>query len=175
VAFHFEKDMSSVISGAAFVGLMVSFYALYIELEMERAARTGIEFKAACDIGKGMSCSAVLSSKYGKVLSLWGLVPHHHWLDVPNALVGGIYFLIALVYPLYKHVPAMRSLFMGVSCVAIAFCAYLAYVLRYVLHDFCLVCVSSYVINLIIFLAALREMTARPARREKARAATKLD
>lgn len=72
---------------------------------------------------------------------------------MPNALLGSCFYILALLAPLVRLPPI---LFLLVSTLAVAFSVYLAYVLRYVLHDFCIVCVASYVINGVMFICAAR-------------------
>jgi vitamin-K-epoxide reductase (warfarin-sensitive) len=139
---------------AACLGVLVSAYALYVE------SMHGTEgYVAMCDISEHASCSKVLTSEFGKILSFSGLVPKDSPLDVPNALLGLGFYAAMLLHPV---LPALAVL--AAATFSVALSCYLAYILATVLHDFCAVCVCSYVINLVIFaLAARRALEVRPA------------
>jgi vitamin-K-epoxide reductase (warfarin-sensitive) len=100
-----------------------------------------------------MSCSRALTGPYGKVLSLWGLVAKGGALDVPNSAIGLCFYLLALA-PWDRLGPAGGDAFMVAALASLAFSAYLAYVLRYILHEFCIICVTSYCINALLFAAS---------------------
>jgi vitamin-K-epoxide reductase (warfarin-sensitive) len=151
---------------AALFGMSASLYALYVELEVEKAAGLGLEFHAACDRG-GMSCSRVLSSSYAHILSHWQLVEKHSALDISNAILGFAFYLFALVHDKVVPGAAGRMLLLVGSVGSLAFSMYLAYVLKVVLKDFCIVCTSMYVANMIIFVTAARRALS-PALRSSA-------
>ena len=145
------------IQWASVFGLLLSFYALYVE--HQAVAMPG--YKAACDIESlGVSCSKVFKSKYGRMMSYFGVVPNGHALDQPNAVLGIAFYGIALLLPKMKFIPkGVRTLGMWLaSCVSCASSAWLGYILVNVLHDICIVCVSTYVVNAIIFFFSTREL-----------------
>ena len=145
------------IQWASVFGLLLSFYALYVE--HQAVAMPG--YKAACDIESlGVSCSKVFKSKYGRMMSYFGVVPNGHAFDQPNAVLGIAFYGIALLLPKMKFIPkGVRTLGMWLaSCVSCASSAWLGYILVNVLHDICIVCVSTYVVNAIIFFFSTREL-----------------
>ena len=85
---------------------------------------------------------------------------------MPNALLGSVFYIIALLAPLIGLPPIVMLL---VATAAVVFSGYLAYILRYVLHDFCVVCVASYVLNAALFVCAARDAL-RPATAAAAKA-----
>ena len=90
------------IQWASVFGLLLSFYALYVE--HQAVAMPG--YKAACDIESlGVSCSKVFKSKYGRMMSYFGVVPNGHALDQPNAVLGIAFYGIALLLPKMKFIP----------------------------------------------------------------------
>ena len=140
------SSASSVITAAAICGICVSSYALYVE---SRLGEKGYE--AMCDFSESASCSAVLGSEYSHILSMSGLVSAGSKLDIPNAALGLVFYFLSLAHGVFPPV-----LVLAAATVALAFSAYLAYVLAYVLKDFCLVCVASYILNVVIFAGAAR-------------------
>ena len=67
--------MSAVRNWAIF-GLILSYYALYVERKIEHKGNDDEEFTALCDIESiGASCSAVFQLPEGRMLSLFGIVP----------------------------------------------------------------------------------------------------
>ena len=157
------------------LGITVALYALWVEYKKACEKAGGEKFEALCDIKGVGSCSDVLMSEYGHILSKWGLCPAGTAFDVPNPVLGIIFYLLVALWPL-----ADRRAVLAASTGSLVFSAYLAYILAVELKDFCIVCVSSYVINLAIFAAELREFSAvaapaaAPAEKKK-RAAKKAD
>lgn len=145
--------MSLPIRLAAVAGIAVSLYALYVEYEVEKAKQSGGMYQAACDLASWASCSRVLSSSYGHILSHWNLVSHDSPLNLPNAATGLLFYVLSLLPPLF---PGWEVLHLAASTAALAFSLFLAYVLRFVLKDFCLVCVTSYALNIVIFIFSAR-------------------
>lgn len=144
--------MGRFIPAMACLGLLVSSYAFYVE-SRKFADPT---YEALCDLSAQMSCSKVLTSSYGHILSHWGLVPKDSPLDLANASLGSVYYAIMLFSPLFP-----KEFVMFLSLVSVAFSAYLGYVLKYILEDLCLVCLTSYVVNFLIFIGAVGRMTSK--------------
>lgn len=144
---------SRILSLACWAGIAVSCYALYVEHAIHTAKASGLEYTAACDFGASASCSKVLSSKYAKILSFAGLVPQDSMLDLPNAALGLVFYFTVL---LWRALNLPSIILLIAATASLAFSAFLGYVLAFILHDFCLVCVTCYVINTIVFGCAAR-------------------
>ena len=133
------------------IGLVLSSYAVYVEQQKE----LNPSFEALCDINSSVSCSKVFSSEQGKIWSYFGLIPKGHFLDQPNAVYGLLFYTAVLVLELL-----FRKSKLGVTLqfiLAIFGCIlslYLGYVLKFVLHDFCMVCVGTYICNTVILLGS---------------------
>ena len=148
-------------------GLALSGYALHVESQVDNPMYT-----PGCDVtifGFSASCTKVFKSEQGHMLSYFGLVPHGHAADVPNAIIGIAFYLFALVLPLCKNVPVgLRQNLMLLAAVSAAVSSvWLATVLHYVLHDFCIVCVSTYVVNAVILYSAVFRGSGMGARKAK--------
>jgi vitamin-K-epoxide reductase (warfarin-sensitive) len=150
---------SLLIYAAATAGVAVSLYALYVE---RHAKDDG--FVALCDLSPTVSCSDVLTSEFSHVLSYWRLVAPGSALDVPNAALGVLFYLGAL-----SHALLPRAAVLGAATLSVALSLYLAYVLAFVLHDTCVLCISTYVLNFLIFMGAARRALA-PAAAARAKA-----
>jgi uncharacterized membrane protein len=83
----------------------------------------------------------------GKLVSYFGIIPKGHVLDVPNAVLGSLFYLQQLV------MGGMPDLVLNPVMVSFAFCTsiFLAYQLTFVLGDLCLLCWSTHVINATLF------------------------
>jgi vitamin-K-epoxide reductase (warfarin-sensitive) len=129
------------------LGLILSLYAVYVEHKMEHLAEHDEEFTALCDIPSiGASCSTVFTLPVGKLLSYFGMVPKGSLLDVPNAMLGAIFYAVQLLVPSLP--PAVNTVMV---CCAMASSVFLAYQLTFVLGDLCLLCWSTHVINSTLF------------------------
>ncbi|XP_065173512.1 vitamin K epoxide reductase complex subunit 1-like protein 1 [Atheta coriaria] len=128
---------------SCFCGLALSIYAYTVELQ----ASVNENYEAMCDISEHMSCSKVFTSQYGKGFGFIGkLLGEKSPLNVPNSLVG------IMAYSLLATLAQSNSLFITkmsyvLVLVSNLFSLYFAYILYFVLYDFCVVCVSTYVVN----------------------------
>ena len=125
----------------ALVGIAVSCYALYVEHKTAAASVMGQEYEALCDIKwLGVSCSKVFKSKYGKMLSLFGIVPKGHVLDQPNAALGIVFYVCTFILPLMRKIPqgVRATAMLAASTLSCAVSCYLGYVLAVILKDFCI-------------------------------------
>tara|TARA_Y100000310_G_scaffold281791_1_gene302533 strand:- start:1440 stop:1796 length:357 start_codon:yes stop_codon:yes gene_type:complete len=114
-----------IIEVLAWIGLIISVYALYVKLRVEHNRK----FKPLCDIKKNISCTRAFTSKYGNLAIL------------PNPLIGVIFYVLVLLLPQFLMVLSIIGL------IATFYLAYLSAEQR----NFCLVCLSIYLVNILIF------------------------
>lgn len=134
------------------IGLGLSIYALYVE----HRASTDETYEAVCDISDQISCSKVFLSEYGKIFSYLGVVPKDSLLDLPNAFYGVIYYvLFGTVYSFSRKTAIGQLVLQLLTTFSLVLCAYLGYLLAYVLKDKCLVCFGTYICNFILFIGVL--------------------
>jgi vitamin-K-epoxide reductase (warfarin-sensitive) len=113
----------------AIIGLLICLYALYVELRYRKKP-----YKPWCDIGKHISCTKAFGSRYGSLLFL------------PNPAYGLIFY--ALVYSVgWSKLYTSYLAIIGVIVSAIL--AYFSYVKQ---KNFCIVCSSIYVINILLLI-----------------------
>ncbi|CAB1343708.1 unnamed protein product [Coregonus sp. 'balchen'] len=118
-------------------GLFLSFYALHVEISREKDP----EYRAMCDLGDSVSCSKVFTSRWGRGFGLVQFfVAKDSALNQPNSLLGIIFYTLQLA---------------------------LAGVLAFILGDFCVVCVSTYVVNFLLLFTNLKRRTGLKAVKEK--------
>lgn len=77
------------------------------------------------------------------MLSYFGIIPEGHFLDVPNALLGAIYYVYMLL--LSPSFPIELTYFMAMA--AFSSSVFLAFQLTFVVKELCLLCWSTHVIN----------------------------
>jgi vitamin-K-epoxide reductase (warfarin-sensitive) len=139
-------SVASIVAGIIFSG-----YAVYVEHRTSLDA----DYEALCDISEKVSCSKVFTSDYGHILSQVGLVSKGSSLDLPNAALGFFFYLVYLVfYRLFRNSKLGQLSLLGMSVLSLMFSAYLSVVLATVLHEFCVVCTSSYVCNFGLFVSS---------------------
>ncbi|XP_064647857.1 vitamin K epoxide reductase complex subunit 1-like protein 1 isoform X2 [Lineus longissimus] len=124
-------------------GIVVSMYALYIEVKKAKDKN----YVAICDISDRMSCSKVLTSKYGKGFGIVGLlVGNDHFLNMPNCILGIIFYILQLTLG-YIVAPWSNTALFYLSVASCIGSLYLACILFFVLKDICLICITTYFIN----------------------------
>lgn len=148
--------MAAPLQVAGVVGLCVSLYAVYVERKHEEDP----SYEAACDVSELMSCSRVLTSEWGHIVSQLGILPKDHPFDLANATFGVLYFSVVALHdflPLPSYSAKAGVVFvltLPVVCVSL----YLAYILLTVLQDVCLVCISLYAVDASVLYLSYRGM-----------------
>ncbi|XP_067121083.1 vitamin K epoxide reductase complex subunit 1-like protein 1 [Centruroides vittatus] len=135
------------------IGLVLSFYAYHVETKKEKDKK----YRAMCDISGHMSCSAVFNSRYGKGFGIMGsLFGEKSILNQPNSIYGIIFYTLQLILGEINQ-PYAARLYLGFAIISIVGSVYLAYILAFILHDFCVVCVATYVLNAALLFCSLHK------------------
>ncbi|KAG9349987.1 hypothetical protein JZ751_026340 [Albula glossodonta] len=149
--------------GLCVLGLVLSVYALHVEISRERDP----EYRAMCDLAQSVSCSKVFTSRWGRGFGLVQLfVPKDSALNQPNSVLGIIFYTLQLA--LGQSASSRAALFLIFSSwVSVAGSVYLAGVLVLVLGDFCVVCVSTYLVNFALLYTNLKRRVGLERGKEK--------
>lgn len=141
------------------VGFLLASYAYYVEFKFNEAQRLGLHYRALCDIGM-FSCTKVFSSEFGHLTQFLGLPA------VSNAAIGMAFYLFEM---LIERRTTLLLLTSGASCIG---SLGLFYILTVVLHDFCIVCFSIYVVNFTTFFTCLRRYRKQQQKSQKSSVAS---
>ncbi len=147
------------------IGIILSGYALYVEHKTGEshggAVDDGVEdifapveeFKALCDIEAiGASCSQVFSLPEGRMLSYFGIVPDGSALDVPNALLGLLYYSTIFIRAQFlPDTHGMNKLTVGANVSAMISSVWLATQLIK-LKELCVLCISTHIVNFLLLV-----------------------
>eukprot|EP00937_MAST-01D_sp_MAST-1D-sp2_P002501 g2501.t1 len=144
---------STCISIVACVGIAASAYAVYVESQLTEMPG----YQAACDFNAWFSCTKVFKSKYGHILSYWGLVEKGGDWDYSDGALGLVLNSGYFLYPILRFIPYRQHLYFGVSIGACLFSLYFGSILAFVLKDFCVVCVTVYSCNVLHLIMSYRE------------------
>ena len=131
------------------VGIGLSLYAFYVETRKN----SDPSYRAACDINEGMSCSRVLTSRWGRG---FGLFASSSPLNLPDSLYGLAYYCLSLLLNQSSGSKAIANLRVFLSILTNLGSVYLGYILYFVLHDVCVVCGGMYVVNFLVFICNLK-------------------
>ena len=119
----------------ALMGILLSCYALYVKRTAERYRK----YKPMCDINGSISCTKAFLSKEGALTGL------------PNPIYGLAFYVIIFAATMYFQ----KELILYLSSIALIASLYLAYISYFKQKNFCLVCSSIYLINILIFVLSL--------------------
>lgn len=134
----------TAIALVAVAGVAVSSVSLY-----EHFATSSTSF---CNFSESFNCDLVNRSSYSSVLG------------VPVALIGMVgYLLVAILATAYRNQPQTPALLLIASVIGLGFALYLAYVEKFVLGVWCMLCLTS--LGLICLEVALSLVAALRARR----------
>ncbi|XP_043910158.1 vitamin K epoxide reductase complex subunit 1-like protein 1 [Protopterus annectens] len=130
------------------LGVLLSLYAFHIEREKERDEN----YRALCDVNEWIRCSTVFVSRWGRGFGLLGSVfGRDSAVNQPNSVFGIIFFVLQML--LGMTVSAVAALIlMTSSIVSVLGSLYLAYILYFVLRDFCIICVATYLLNVVLLI-----------------------
>ncbi|XP_019967487.1 vitamin K epoxide reductase complex subunit 1 [Paralichthys olivaceus] len=145
-------------------GLVLSVYALHVELSKE----SNPDYRAMCDLGESVSCSKVFTSRWGRGFGLVQFfVAQDSPLNQPNSVLGIIFYTLQMGLGLSLSRKAAVFLVFS-SWVSVAGSLYLASILAFVLGDFCMVCVSTYIVNFALLFTNVKRRRAIGGMKEKA-------
>ena len=132
----------NLLLGFAALGLLASSASAYVHHRL----LTDPSYLSACDISATVSCSQAYLSRYG---SFWG---------VPVAIGGILYFALAFLMTAIGGKAASKArenipgYLFGLSTIALAFVLYLAWASFFQLKAVCVLCVTTYVAVIAIFI-----------------------
>ncbi|XP_072014420.1 vitamin K epoxide reductase complex subunit 1-like protein 1 isoform X2 [Amphiura filiformis] len=130
------------------LGILLSLYAYYVETTKE----VNPGYQAFCDIGQSISCSKVFTSKYGRGFGMIApIFGQHSILNQPNSVFGVLFYCLQLLFS-QMLTPGAATFLLVTSVLANFGSVYLGWILYFVLEDFCLVCVSTYIVNFLILV-----------------------
>lgn len=129
------------------LGLLVSIYGLYVEVKHDRDH----SYQPMCDISEKVSCSAAFFTEYGRGL---GLLPEV--ISYRNPVYAIIFYPTLLLVLGTGRGRLNAILFLALAFVPVVVASYLAYILFAVLKVVCVVCISVYVLNALLFYYALK-------------------
>ncbi|XP_076242422.1 vitamin-K epoxide reductase [Calliopsis andreniformis] len=146
-----KKSMYKLNTGiisACILGFAASYYSYVVETAKEEDD----SYTAMCDISEHVSCTKVFSSEYGKG---FGIIPETSLFYMPNFVYGMIFYpFIAILSMVNKYATSIIVVTLGV--LSNLGSIYLASIL-YMLNNICVVCVSTYIINAIILILAVKK------------------
>ncbi|XP_005987585.1 vitamin K epoxide reductase complex subunit 1-like protein 1 [Latimeria chalumnae] len=130
------------------LGILLSLYAYHVEREKMRDAG----YQAMCDLSERISCSKVFTSRWGRGFGLLGSIfGKDSAMNQPNSVFGFIFYVLQMM--LGMTVSAVAALIlMTSSIVSVVGALYLSYILYFVLKDFCIICITTYLLNFILFI-----------------------
>lgn len=119
----------------SFVGFCISMYGFFIEQQIKQ----NVTYKPACDISDRISCSKPLLSKYGKLFF------------VSNSVLGILFYMSMMILAAY----GLKILLFYGALLSVLVSIFLAYILFFKIRTLCLLCVSIYVINILLLLYSM--------------------
>ncbi|KAL0994792.1 hypothetical protein UPYG_G00127220 [Umbra pygmaea] len=130
------------------LGILLSVYAFHVETEKSRDSN----YRAMCDVSNTISCSKVFTSRWGRGFGLLGSIfGDDSAMNQPNSVYGILFYVFQLLLGI--TVSAMAALIlMTTSILSVMGSLYLGYILYFVLKDFCIICLTTYALNFILFV-----------------------
>lgn len=116
------------------VGIGLCIYTMHLEGKTHEDK----DYKATCDISEEISCTKVFKSSYSHILSHFELVPRGSDYDISNAYIGMAFYVLSFLMPYLNLLTRSfrRLIQLMTAAAASSFCVYLAYILKFVLHNF---------------------------------------
>ena len=118
----------------ATLGFGVLLYAYWVELKIKSTPH----FKPFCDINDKVSCTQVIKSDYSNMFFL------------PNAVWGMLFYAAVGLIAFFE----MYTLLFLASIAGLIVTIFYAYLLFFKIKSACIVCITTYIINICFFVAA---------------------
>lgn len=142
------------------IGISLSLYAFYVETRKSHDPT----YQAACDLGTRMSCSRVLTSRWGRG---FGLLPTDSIFNLPDSLFGLMYYCFSLVLNRSNRSERIARLRVILSILTNLGSVYLSYILYFILQDICFVCCGMYVVNFLLLISNFKLLTSNKTKQYK--------
>ena len=120
------------------IGFLVCVYGFFIK----RNLKLDQGYKAVCDLSDKVSCTKTFLSPWSKLFG------------ISTIYIGMVFYAAMMLFGLSGQV---QLVFLGAvsACIASLF---LAYILYAKIKTFCLVCITTYVVNVILLVLAYRNL-----------------
>lgn len=125
--------MATIIMLLAFIGFFISLYSFYLEKVLKRGIVTEKPF---CDISDTVSCSKPLLSRYNTIFF------------APNSILGMLFYTLVFICAWYEA----NFLVFLLSAAGLIATLILAYVLFFKIRSLCILCLSIYIVNIVLFM-----------------------
>ncbi|XP_066595204.1 vitamin K epoxide reductase complex subunit 1 [Prorops nasuta] len=146
------RDSTRRITAELFFACIAGFFISYYAYTVENAKEKDENYEALCDINEAISCTKAFQSEYGKG---FGLIPPSSPLYYQNPIYGLIFYtLLSMICLFDNFTSSITVISMGVASNIASI--YLAYIL-YLLKTICLVCVTTYIVNILITVLAIKK------------------
>jgi uncharacterized membrane protein len=140
-----SRQVFQLVAVLALAGIAVSAVSLYHHY--------GTSQTSYCDFGATFNCDVVNRSVYSTVLG------------VPDALIGILgYAVLFVLARFYRTKAEMPFIILGASTAGLGFALYLTYIEKFVLATWCILCLSS--LTLIVLITVLASFLAAGAMRQ---------
>jgi len=143
------------------LGIIVCAYAIKVEeAGMSETKKHGKVLKSqGCDVDDEMSCSLVFSSEYSHMAKKIFNLDETSFFNWSNAHYGLVFYIGLFIFNLYPFtlLPFHSGLFLLGTTGSVFASLGLAYILKYILHNFCMICVGMYIINFLLFFSSLSQ------------------
>ncbi|KAG5308402.1 VKORL protein, partial [Acromyrmex insinuator] len=168
----FQKFNAGIIFTCV-LGLIFSYYAYAVEVKKDQDD----SYQPLCDISEHISCTKVFMTEYGKG---FGLFPKDSMFNVRNPIYGLMFYTLVAILSMYSiivayvsihmsYITITKSFFSGMinnyifsaatvilGIISNIFSIYLSHIL-YLQRDICVVCISMYIINVMITFFAIKK------------------
>ena len=121
-----------ILAMLAIIGLLTSVYTYYVEQKLN----VDPNYKPICDISDKVSCSRTFQSQYANLFL------------VSNALAGLGYYALILLLHFFAATNLLFYLVLAGCMASIG----LAYILLFKVKSYCLLCITTYVVNFLMLL-----------------------
>lgn len=121
-------------------GLALSIISLVHYIRMRLGINEGASF---CNISAQFNCDLVNRSRWAA------------FFGIPLASYGGAFYLFIFLLSFLKHRAFKAGLSFVLTAVSAIFSIFLFFVSKYEIGTFCLLCIGMYIVNILLFLAAI--------------------
>lgn len=155
-------DSFSFVISLCVIGITLCIYAIKVETTgFSEKKKTGVAPRIhICDVNDSMSCTFVLTSEYSHMMKMVFGLAENSILNHSNAEYGLVFYIGLLIFHFYPFtlMPLHSWIFLLGTTGSVAASCVLAWILKYRLHNFCMICVCMYIINVLLFISSLRRI-----------------